>query len=65
MRLAEGTSQPDDCGWGVIMINADLVCPVCHADDFEVTRNDVHGFIVLCNECGYARGATLQHLLAG
>jgi hypothetical protein len=47
------------------MINADLVCPVCHADDFEVTSNDVHGFIVLCNECGYARGATLQHLLAG
>jgi uncharacterized Zn finger protein len=47
------------------MINADLVCPVCHTDDFEVTRNNTHGFIVLCNECGYARGATLQHLLAG
>jgi uncharacterized Zn finger protein len=54
-----------DNGWGEIMMYADLVCPFCHTDDFEVTRNDTHGFIVLCNECGYARGATLQHLLAG
>ena len=47
------------------MINADLVCPLCHTVDFAVTRNETHGFIVLCNECGYAIGATLQHLLAG
>ncbi|GDX31258.1 hypothetical protein LBMAG15_01920 [Actinomycetes bacterium] len=47
------------------MINADLVCPLCHTGEFEVTQNGTHGFIVLCNECGYARGATLSHLLAG
>jgi uncharacterized Zn finger protein len=47
------------------MFSEDLVCPVCHTDEFEVTRNATHGFVVLCNECGFARGATLQHLLAG
>ena len=47
------------------MIYTNLVCPVCHTDDFEVTRNDTYGFVALCNECGYGRGATLQHLLAG
>lgn len=41
-----------------------LTCPVCHTDDFEVLRSDKFGFVVLCNECGYARGATLHHLAA-
>ena len=41
-----------------------LTCLNCHADDYEVVRSDRHGFVVLCNECGFARGATLQHLIA-
>lgn len=41
-----------------------LTCPNCHTDDFDVVRSESHGFVVLCNECGFARGATLQHLIA-
>lgn len=41
-----------------------LVCPVCHEDDFEIVRSDKLGFVVLCNVCGYARGATLEHIIA-
>ncbi len=39
-------------------------CPVCHTVDFEVVTSDKLGFVVLCNECGYARGARLEHLIA-
>lgn len=42
----------------------DVTCGFCHADDYEIVRSDTHGFIVLCNECGYARKATMQHLMA-
>ena len=41
-----------------------LMCPVCHEDNFEIVRSDKIGFVVLCNECGSARGATLEHLIA-
>lgn len=41
-----------------------LSCSFCHTDDFEIVRSDTRGFVVLCNECGYAQTATLQHLLA-
>ena len=41
-----------------------LMCPVCHDEDFEIVRSEKLGFVVLCNECGYARGATLEHLVA-
>jgi hypothetical protein len=54
-----------NCEWGDVMIHEDLVCPCCHLDDFEISRDKTYGFIVLCNDCGFARGATLQHLLAG
>ena len=42
-----------------------LACACCHSDDLEVVASDVMGFVVLCNECGYAQVATLGHLLAG
>ena len=42
----------------------DLGCAFCHAEDYEVIRSETRGFVVLCNECGYAQGATLEHLLA-
>jgi uncharacterized Zn finger protein len=41
-----------------------VTCACCHAEDFEVVRNDRRGFIVICSECGYARGLTLAHLQA-
>lgn len=41
-----------------------LACACCHEYDVEVVRSDTKGFVVLCNECGFAQGATLQHLLA-
>lgn len=40
-------------------------CPCCHSFDYEVVRSEAHGYIALCCECGYAREATLQQLLAG
>lgn len=46
------------------MQNTVRSCPCCHSDDVEVVRNDRHGFIALCNECGFAQGASLSHLLA-
>ena len=41
-----------------------LMCPVCHEGDFEIVRSEKFGFVVLCNECGFARRATLEHLAA-
>lgn len=41
-----------------------LECACCHAEEFEILRNDRRGFVVICSECGYSRGATLAHLLA-
>ena len=41
-----------------------LGCAFCHEEAYEVVRNDARGFIVICNECGFAQGATLEHLLA-
>lgn len=46
------------------MTSEELTCPCCHEHAFEVVRSDTHGFVVLCGECGFARGATLEHLLA-
>lgn len=43
---------------------ADLTCSLCHVEDWDIVLNNVRGFVVLCNECGYAQGATLDHLLA-
>ena len=40
-------------------------CPCCHTDEYEVVRSDSHGYIALCCECGFARPATLDQLLAG
>lgn len=42
----------------------DLTCSLCHVEDWDIVLNNVRGFVVLCNECGYAQGATLEHLLA-
>jgi uncharacterized Zn finger protein len=42
----------------------DLSCSFCHSEEFEVVRNDAKGFVVLCNECGFAQAATLAHLIA-
>jgi uncharacterized Zn finger protein len=39
-------------------------CPCCHTDEYEVVRSETHGYVALCCECGYAREATLEHLLA-
>lgn len=39
-------------------------CPCCHTGEYEVVRSESHGFIALCCECGFAREATLEHLLA-
>jgi uncharacterized Zn finger protein len=39
-------------------------CNFCHAHDGDVVRNRTHGFIVLCNDCGYAQTPTLPQLLA-
>ena len=39
-------------------------CACCHAEEFEIVRHEVRGFVVICAECGYAQGATLAHLLA-
>ena len=41
-----------------------ITCQVCHTVDFEILRSERYGFVVVCNECGYACGATLQHLVA-
>jgi uncharacterized Zn finger protein len=40
------------------------ICWRCHTDDVEVLRMDVHGLIVLCNECGFARPEPSEQLLA-
>lgn len=47
-----------------MVLDPTLACACCHEYDVEVVRNDIRGFVVLCNECGYAQGATLRHLLA-
>ena len=41
-----------------------ISCDFCHSGEFEIVSNPNYGFIVMCDECGYARGATLQHLIA-
>jgi uncharacterized Zn finger protein len=42
----------------------ELNCPLCHTSDFEILRSREFGFVVLCNECGYATRATVRHLAA-
>jgi hypothetical protein len=39
-------------------------CDFCHTEEFEIVLNESYGFVALCTECGYGRGATLAHLLA-
>jgi uncharacterized Zn finger protein len=41
-----------------------LTCPLCHTSDFDIVRSPELGFVVLCNECGYATRATVRHLMA-
>jgi len=41
----------------------EITCDFCHSAELEIVRNPSYGFIVVCGECGYARGATLQHLM--
>lgn len=43
---------------------SDFECDFCHACDGDVVRNQTYAFLALCNECGYARPATVSQLLA-
>ena len=51
---------------GSIMFVQDpeATCACCHSANFDVVPNDRRGFVVICDECGYAQALTLAHLRA-
>jgi hypothetical protein len=42
----------------------EATCACCHSASFDVVPNDRRGFVVICDECGYAQALTLAHLRA-